>query len=416
MWYNRSMIPPIVDIYVVWYPDDDEGQRIAGWLLDHFHGTPYMGLIGGAIEVYIRSVPWSDGSDSPRSIPFQDLPASGLPSSRVTVVVPVIGNHLARAVKNSLSDWSSYITNIISVAQVDNRVGIFPVQLPGYVGNELTTQLDHIQSMSSASACDPGILCRELSQQITQLIWGILDKSTGDRVKVFISHTKKHSLSEELNYVDDLINRARSNIANTHLSSYFDAQDLQPGTDWRGELLKHSASNSFLAIRTDLYAGREWCQREFLEAKLADTPIVTLNATCFAEVRGSFLMDHVPVVSYRDHNERTRNQSINDALNLLVDRTLSRVLWKLQAEHLFSLLNVDWAPAEAPEPITVIPWLRENSALIETRDQILVMHPDPPLGPVEIEIIENLFDLGGACGNVNIVTPHTYASRGGRGL
>ena len=409
------MVPFLVDLYVVWHPDDTEGQRIAGWLLDHYHGTPYVGLVGGAIEVYTRSAPWSDSSDSPRSIPFQNPSSTGGASSHVTVVVPILGTGLAQAVNNSLSDWSSYIA-MLSTAQADDRVGIFPVRLPGYVGNDQTAKLDDIQSMSAASACASQTLCRELSQGITQLIWANIDESQGDRLTVFISHTKKHSPSEESDYVNDLIGQVQSNIANTHLDSYFDAQDIQPGTAWKDELLNQAASNSLLAIRTDLYASREWCQREFLEAKRAGKPIVTLNATRLAKERGSFLMDHVPVVSYRDHNETNGNQSIDDALNLLVDITLSRVLWKLQTEHLLSLLNVDWTPAEAPEPITVIPWLQENSDLIGTKDQILVMHPDPPLGPAETEIIEQLFALGGACGEVAIVTPHTYVSRGGRGL
>lgn len=301
------------------------------------------------------------------------------------------------------------------MAQTNNDVGIFPIRLPGCVNNTLTAQLDHIQSMDPASACDSRVLCRELSQQITQLIWSTMDDSLGDRLTVFISHTKRHSLGEEPDYVDNLVSQVRTNIANTHLGSFFDANDLQPGANWKDELISHSASSSLLAIRTDLYAEREWCQREFLKAKQSDMPIVTLNAIYRAVERGSFLMDHVPVVSYRDQNDETKNESINDALNLLVDQTLRRVLWKLQAEHMSCLLDIDWTPAEAPEPITVIPWLLDNSERVRVRDRILVMHPDPPLGPVEMELIEQLFAIGGACG-VDIVTPHTYINRGEKGI
>ena len=403
------MVLSILDIYVVWHPGDIKGQRIAKWLINHYNGTPYVGLIGGAIEVYVRSIPWSDGSGSPRPIPY------GLPSSLITAVVPIVGTHLAQAANDPQSDWNNYIADMVSIAHTNNNVGIFPIRLPSYVDNALTTQLDHIQSMDPASACDPRVLCRELSQQITQLIWTTMDNSLDDRLTVFISHTKKHSLGEEPDYVDNLINRVRTKIANTHLGSYFDANDLQPGTNWKDELLSHSASSSLLAIRTDLYARREWCQREFLEAKQSDKPIVTLNAIYRSVERGSFLMDHVPVVSYRDHNNESRNQSIDDALNLLVDETLRRVLWELQTENMSCLLNVDWTPAEAPEPITVIPWLLDNSERIGTRERILVMHPDPPLSPVEMKIIEQLFALGGACG-VDIVTPHTYINRGGKGI
>lgn len=387
------------------------------WLIDHYHGTPYVGLIGGAVEVYARSIPWSDGSDSPRPIPFQDPLPYELPGSLITVVVPIIGTRLAQAVNESQSDWDTYIVNILSTAETNNQVGVFPIQLPGYVNNALTTPLDHIQSMDPASACDPRVLCRELSQQVSQLIRTTMDDSPRDRLTVFISHTKKHSPGEEPDYVDNLISQVLINIQNTHLNSYFDVMDLQPGTNWKDELSHHSASNSLLAIRTGLYARREWCQREFLEAKQSGAPIVTLNAIRLAVERGSFLMDHVPVVGYRDHDDasRNRNQSIEDALNLLVDETLRRDLWKLQTENLSSQLDVDWTPAEAPKPITVIPWLMDNSERIETRDPILVMHPDPPLGPVEMDIIKQLFALVDAH-DVDIVTPHTYINSGGNGI
>jgi hypothetical protein len=45
----------------------------------------------------------------------------------------------------------------------------------------------------------------------------------------------------------------------------------------------------------------------------------------------------------------------------------------------------------------------------------MVMHPDPPLGPDEHLIIEQLLELAGQTGTVEVLTPRTYASRGGNG-
>ena len=47
---------------------------------------------------------------------------------------------------------------------------------------------------------------------------------------------------------------------------------------------------------------------------------------------------------------------------------------------------------------------------------MLVMHPDPPLGPSEMELIEQLFMLAANGGSVDVVTPLTYVNRGGEGL
>ena len=403
------MLPPILDIYVVWHPKDTEGQCIAGWLLDHFHGTPYIGLIGGAVEVYTRSAPWIGDSDSPRPMPFQEPLPHGLPAPRVTAVVPVLGVRLARAVQSSSSDWSRYLDNMLSTVQTESMVGIFPIRLPDCAGGGFTTPLDQLQAMDPDSAHDPRVLCRELSQQVAQLIGDPL----GDRLTVFISHTKKYSPYEEPDYVNDLVNRVRSRIANTHLSSYFDSVDLQPGSDWENELLCKATSSGLLAVRTDRYAGREWCQWEFLTAKRFERPIVTLNAIRRSEERGSFLMDHVPMVGYNDRCDDTRNRSIDEALNLLVDRSLRRALWNLQKQYMCSL-GVDWAPVEAPEPVTIISWLLNNRNRIAADARILVIHPDPPLGCNETKVVKDLFALA-TFKEVDIVTPRTYESRRGSG-
>ena len=403
-------MPPLLEIYVLWHPGDTEGALIADWLLDHFHGTPYSGLIGGAVEVYTRSAPWERLSEAPRPMSFQEPLPHGLPAPYVTAIVPVLGVRLARAVEGTRSPWGNYLAGLLEAARQAENVGVFPIRLPGCVDGGLTALLGGLQALHSSSTHDRGVLCRELSQQVAQMIGDPL----GDRLTVFVSHTKRHSPDEEPDDVDALVARVRSRIAETHLYLYIDDAALQPGSDWADELRSRAASSGLLAVRTDLYAGREWCQTEFRSAKEAGMPVVTLSAVRRADERGSFLMDHVPIIGYRDHGEEAMNGSIDEALNLLVDRALRRALWKLLEEQLPDL-GVDWAPPEAPEPVTAIPWLQSNREVAGGSSQIVVMHPDPPLGPDETEVIEQLFGLAGLGGRVSVVTPRTYASRGGRG-
>ena len=58
------LIPPILDVFVVWHPDDAIGEMALEWLSEHFHSTAFAGLAGGAVEVYGRSVGW-DGPEAP---------------------------------------------------------------------------------------------------------------------------------------------------------------------------------------------------------------------------------------------------------------------------------------------------------------------------------------------------------------
>jgi hypothetical protein len=68
------MLPPVLEIYLVWHPDDRAGARAAHQLVEHFHGTLFTGLIGGAIEVYVRYQGWRGATDAPRPIPFPGSP------------------------------------------------------------------------------------------------------------------------------------------------------------------------------------------------------------------------------------------------------------------------------------------------------------------------------------------------------
>ena len=296
--------------------------------------------------MYTRSTPWQRGWDAPRPLPCQVPLPYKLPHARVTAIVPVLGVRLARAVAHASSDWRRYLESIHTAVEAGAElIGVFPVRLQGTVDNSFDGEIGSLQTLHSASCDNPAVLCRDLSQAVAQLV----GDPFGERLRVFISHTKRHPVEEEPDYVDELVGRVRRTIANTHLQAYFDATDLQPGTDWEQELRSHAASSALLAVRTDLYASREWCQREFLVAKRAGMPIVTLNGVCRAEERGSFLMDHVPAVGYRQADEGSRQSSVEEALNLLVDAALTRALWRFQQDML-EQLGFDWTPLHAPNP------------------------------------------------------------------
>ena len=150
-----------------------------------------------------------------------------------------------------------------------------------------------------------------------------------------------------------------------------------------------------------------------MEAKRSDRPIVTLHAVGETSGRGSFLMDHVPVVTYQQADEGSMVRSIDRALNVLVDRTLRRTLWMASAPSL-EATGVDWAPSEAPELVTAVEWVGAHHLDGLHGEHVTIMHPDPPLGSAEEELIVRLFAGVGA--TVDIVTPRTYAARGGRGI
>lgn len=146
--------------------------------------------------------------------------------------------------------------------------------------------------IQSEAASFGGLLERSVAQAIAQLATG-----TANRTKVFVSHTKHNSAGED-KFEPAVFEQVRSAIARSKLAEFFDAHDLQPGRDWAADLDQEAGSSALLMVRTDRYASREWTQREVLQAKRHDVPIVGLIALVEGEARGSFLMDHLPTTPW----------------------------------------------------------------------------------------------------------------------
>lgn len=392
--------PPILEIYVVWHPDDEWGAEVADGLLRHFHGPAYSGLAGGAAEVYFRSSSWDSVGSPPRPLPFMEELPAGLQPAQITVTIPILGRGLARAVRSDAA-WAEYVRAIVSESESGT---VLPVRSPGaQIDNgQLNDAIGHLQTISGGSGTD---VIPEIAQAIAQYLTGASD-GQGNRVTVFISHTKRPGGQSD--NAGEIVDTIRDIIRSSHLGAFFDSSEIQPADDW-AQVIRNSASrNAMLMVRTDRYSSREWTQREVLLAKEHDLPVVSLHALRGEELRGSFLMDHVPTVACPPGKER---EAATIALNRLVDEALKRALWNVQRVYL-EADGFDWLPVHAPEPVTLTAWLREHSG--DMKPPIIVMHPDPPLGPPELESLQQLGNLVEGLGEIQVHTPRTFASRGGR--
>ena len=414
------MLPPVLEVHVVWHPKDTEGQNIAQGLVDHFHGTAFSGLIGGAIEVYVRSAGWTAEEDAPRPIPFADHDISrNLRAAKFVVVVPLVGNELAMAVGTKDSVWQKYLKGILAAREGSPKsVAVFPYLIDqGVLDNtEVGKLFGGIQAIGGNKIADgetPQLArCRDLTQSIARLV-----ASTENKLTIFISHTKRHSIVEG-DSVEKLIALVREVLNGTRLGEFFDASDLQPGEDWDEELRKRAATSAMLVVRTDLYPSREWCQREVSIAKRAGMPVLIMDALGDVEERGSFLMDHVQRVPARFEGNQWKSSDIHRALALLVDECAKRSLWDQQKELAAkeSTAKVAWWAPHAPEPITFTHWLKARIAsggFESDVEPIIVLHPDPPLGGEEKKSLDEILEITGIKNPLEVLTPRLLAARGG---
>lgn len=410
------MLPPILEIYVVWHPGDTAGADIADAVIEHFRGSTYSGLIGGAIEVFLRSASSAGSPEaSPPPLPAIDQPPYGLAVSAFTAVLIVAGSELASAVEAG-GEWRGYIEAIAAARNADSAtIGVFPVSTAKLALDDtrLSTIIGGQQQVAAAAWEQPEfheVLCRDLGQGIAQMV-----DPGHQRLSVFVSHTKHQA---ELEKDDDptIVDLVRHVIAGTRLRDFFDAADLQPGEDWAPKLIAEAGSSALLAVRTDLYSSRAWCQREVVTAKRHGMPVVMLDALTEGEERGSFLMDHVPRVATRRGPDGWREAAVRRGLNQLVDECLKRALWRAQYRIGADALsvNVDWWADHAPEPSTFTDWLTTKVDRDAKRDEpVIVLHPDPPLGPDERAVLEEIGRLAGLSGPFEFLTPRGLAVHGG---
>lgn len=413
------MFPHVLEIYVVWHPNDTRGEDVRNEFVEHFHGSAYSGLLSGAIEVFGRSRGLVGSADVPRPIPFPGLPwPGGVEPARHVAIVPVLGNGLAGEAKSVERPWRRYLQAMADAqAATPLQCKVFPLFLDTASSSRdfLQTLFPDAQPIGAADprAPDPSpkaLRCRDLAQSIAQWIGPASPK----RITVFISHTKRSAQAEE--GIGPLIDEVRNVIARTRLSAFFDAQDLQPGDNWNEALRRNAATSAMLAIRTDLYATRDWCQREILIAKNAGAPVVLLDALDRGETRGSFLMDHAPRIPVRRSGGTVDRTDIQRALDLLVDKCLERAVWLAQGRLATetTTLGIDWWAPQAPEPVTLIEWLTAQDTQHgagTARETLTVLHPDPPLGEEEKASLAKIVRATGTFRSLDLVTPRSLAAR-----
>jgi TIR domain len=418
---SRIMLPPVLEIHMAWHPGDTEGAVIADALAEHFHGGAYASMLGGAVEVYARSVGWLAADDAPRPVAWPGGDAAllaGVAPAQCVAVVPVVGLRLMKALQDRASPWSAWFDAALQAAADDpEHVRVLPMRLLGVaLQGRILKLLPPTQFIAEVDPHDASaepvaqLRQRDLVQALAQ--W--LSPQGFDLLKVFISHTKRLGSAGEP--VAALVDAVREVLQRGRIGSFYDAHDLQPGADWDQALRAGAGTCAVLALRTDLYASRDWCQREVLEAKRHGMPVVMLEALTEGEQRGSFLLDHVArVPARREADGSWQTGSIRRAIQLLADAWLHRALWLRQEQLSRAVPPYDafeWL-SHAPEPCTLLQLLsRRIQAGGDTPGGLRLLHPDPPLAAVESQVLTQMAQAAGLTCVLEITTPRLLAGRG----
>lgn len=202
------------------------------------------------------------------------------------------------------------------------------------------------------------------------------ERKTGDEtaLKLFLSHCKDGETGLHL------ARSLKQFIDHSPMRNFFDATDTGIGYKFDEEIERQIKSSTLVAIHSDPYSSRYWCQREILCAKENKRPIIAVDTLENFEDRRFPFASNVPSV----HIHVKGQPSDGDMLRILTSALLETVRFyysKLVLEQFASAGLVDAGACilSRPPEVADIPMLLSRDGDVIYCRHKTVVYPDPPV-------------------------------------
>lgn len=201
-------------------------------------------------------------------------------------------------------------------------------------------------------------------------------------IHLFLSHAKKGETGAI--YAKAI----KHYIDTTNMKNFFDASEISVGYQFDTEIINHINESTLIAITTDAYSSRYWCQREILEAKKNNRPIVSVNCLQVYEDRIFPPAANVPCVHIAPSDKPTKLE----ILNILVAALIETIRFNFSISLLNYYKQQSWIDSTAvvlarPPEIQQIVSLRSEMVENET---LKICYPEPPIYAEEMDWLEFL--------------------------
>jgi hypothetical protein len=204
-------------------------------------------------------------------------------------------------------------------------------------------------------------------------------------LKLFLSHAKDGangiSLGKSLKYYID----------NSPMCNFFDATDIAPGYRFDEEIIGHIKDSTIIAIHSDSYSSKYWCQREILCAKENNRPIVAVDCLEELEDRRFPFASNIPGIHVHLNGEPTRD----DLLRILSTVLLETIRFFYSKLLLEQYAQAGWIHPDAillprpPEVSDIEKILFNDGESINCKHKLLV-YPEPPVYSEETTFLNKL--------------------------
>lgn len=375
---DKKIFTPL-KIYVIWQQEFENGKKYADELFHTFSRdeSDFTGSNIG-IPLYYLTTPNNDTKY------FECLTAN----TEKTAFVFIINGSMGTS-----AEWKSFASSLVAFCKTNKNCIIYPVAIgstksAASVSSELAKinniRLDEIAKLESDKEKQfvekAKHLCFELTHELCRLLYDRERIAKGaseilsPSIKVFLSHARAdgQTYARRINtYVS----------TETPLKTFIDVNDIQRGADFEDSIEDNIENAVLVAIYTDAYSSREWCQKEVLFAKQNDCPIIILDALSVGEVR-RFPYGANTKTIHLGHDEVNDEKCKKIIYEILLE-TLKIKYSELFVRYSLNLYGIEEKHTKIfnypPELYTLLMKLESNDKI--------VVYPEPPLNTNELSIL-----------------------------
>jgi len=202
-----------------------------------------------------------------------------------------------------------------------------------------------------------------------------LDRGKDSALKLFLSHAKDGAQGVAA------AKALKQLIQDGPMRDFFDATDIPAGYEFEAEILGNIADSTLVAIHSDSYSSRYWCQREILAAKDSERPIIAVDLIGKFEDRRFPLAANLPAIRIPVEAEYQAYESY--LLAILQAALLETIRFFYSKQVLSEYQSAGWFPADAhlsARPPEACVLARLAAKIAEEEDGCLdFVYPDPPI-------------------------------------
>jgi len=369
-----SVHSPLIRVHVIWHPDFMEGHHIANQIREHFDGDRILNVTGGVgLEVTFQG---ADQSGKPVHVELNPYPDD-----------PIIFVILIDPIYTKDKHWIKYLNDVRQIAMMMNlRPNYLPVVIHSSIFQiiELDEQAIRWDTWDdSTNESREQYLLSEVTYAISRALRHYLnvqsnldhDQSVIDKhwekFQVFLSYAKSDPQGTEI------AQQIRYYLSeNTALSSFLDTYDIPFGEPFPEVIHRNIIKSIFLGIRTDRYSASDWCQREVIDAKRNEVPIVIVDCLSDGDDRTFPYLGNVPVVRM----DPILQDRLPYIARRLIDEIFLNLLWHYRVHGLGEDFDDTLFMARPPELLSMI-----NITPDKDTPEVIV-YPDPAMGIEEIRL------------------------------